>query len=263
MISHVAEGRSPSRATQLAFIRPKVFTRRNAIERLGARLTQSGYPRLGLLLSMSFAGCVGFLSSAGLLALGIHAPAIRYVLALGIGYGVLLLLLRLWLLQRHDDGQFDLHIDVPGGESFDLVSSQFGGGGGFSGGGSSASFSSTDTATSSSGGGNSILEVAGDADEGVVVIGAVLLVIAVLVGLGATFSVVLNAPALLGEVVLDGAIATAAYRRMRLASTQHWTQGVFKRTWKPLVSILVALLILGIAIPLLVPGGDSIGDLFR
>jgi len=38
---------------------------------------------------------------------------------------------------------------------------------------------------------------------------------------------------------------------------------VFKRTWKPLVSMLIVLLMLGIAIPLLVPGGDSIGDLFR
>lgn len=247
-----------------------VVSRRKVIARLGARLTQSGYPRVGLLLSIIFAACVGFLSSASLLALGMQTPAIRYVLALGIAYGVLLLLLRLWLLRRHDDRQVDFLLDLPAGGSFEFSPSQFGGGGGFSGGGSSASFgmadagvSTADAGVNASDGGSAILEVAGDADEGVVVIGAILLVIAVLVGLGATFSVVFNAPVLLAEVVLDGAIATAAYRRMRLAPTQHWAEGVFKRTWKPLVSMLIILLMLGIAIPLIVPGGDSIGDLFR
>ena len=247
----------------MASIRPSVASRRQAISRLGARLTRSGYPRLGLLLSIAFAACVGFLSSAGMLALGLHAPAIRYVLALGIAYGMLLLLLRFWLLRRRDDRQFDFHVDMPGGGSLEFTPSQFGGGGGFSGGGSSASFGTADTAASPSGSGSSFLEVAGDADEGVVVIGAILLALAVLVGLGAAYSVVANAPALLAEVMLDGTIATAAYRRMRLSSPQHWAQGVFKRTWKPLVSMLIVLLMLGIAIPLLVPGGDSIGDLFR
>ncbi len=242
---------------------PISASRRTAISRLGARLTRSGYPRLGLLLCIAFAGCAGFLTSAGLLALGVHSPAIRYVLALGLAYGLLLLLLRLWLSRRDDDPQFDALLDLPGVGSSNVDASPFGGGAGFSGGGSSASFGTADTATSSSGEGGSVLEAVGDADEGVVVVGAILLVVAVIIGLGATFSIVVNAPVLLAEVMLDGAIATATYRRMRLSSTQHWTHGVFRRTWKPLVSLLIVLLVLGVAIPLLVPGGDSIGDLFR
>lgn len=238
-------------------------SRRKVIARLGARISSSGYPRLGLLLSITFAASVGFLSSAGMLALGVQAPAVRYVLALGFAYVTLLFLLRVWLLRRGDDRHWDLPLDVPGGGSFEATPAPFSGGGGFSGGGSSSSFGTADAAASKSGGGGGILDVAGDADEGVVVIGAILLAIAVLVGLGATYSVVANAPVLLAEVVLDGAIATATYRRMSLSSPQHWVQGVFKRTWKPLVSMLVVLLMLGIAIPLLVPGGDSIGDLFR
>ena len=70
------------------------------------------------------------------------------------------------------------------------------------------------------------LGAAGDADEGAVVLVPLVIAGAVLIGLGATVSVLYNAPALLAEVMLDGAIAAAVYRRIRTRSAEHWSYGV-------------------------------------
>ena len=59
------------------------------------------------------------------------------------------------------------------------------------------------------------------------------------------------------------AIATAVYRRVRRYDVDHWTSGVIRRTAKPMITVLVTLILLGIAIPLIVPGADQVGDLYR
>ncbi len=85
----------------------------------------------------------------------------------------------------------------------------------------------------------------------------------VIIGSIGAGAVLTGAPGLLAEVLLDGLIAGTAYRRMRDIDRRHWLDGVFQRTWKPMAGIVGALLLLGIALPLLRPGADSIGDLFR
>ncbi|MBK7908009.1 MAG: hypothetical protein IPJ78_15805 [Gemmatimonadetes bacterium] len=242
-------------------------------------MSRAEYPRTVMLGLVSVASSVGFLLTAGMRHVGITAPGVRYPLAALGGYIAFFVLIRMWLAWRRGEDGWDIQPD--GTAPYDLLSSgvepmpmpmpTFGGGGGFGGGGSSASFGAPGDASALVGHAAEVkasvaetaLGAVGEADEGVVLLVPLVIAGAVLVGLGASVSVLYEAPALFAEVLLDGAIATAVYRRLRLRSTEHWSSGVMRRTWKPMLAIFVALLGLGIAIPFLVPGADSIGDLLR
>ncbi|MGH2625169.1 MAG: hypothetical protein ACRDHY_00785 [Anaerolineales bacterium] len=193
--------------------------------------------------------------------------ALRYPVAAIGGYLAFLLGLRLWLLWIERDrgrrGRSFLEGLDPG--TPDLTPSSvdpdvFGGGGGFSGGGAGGELAPGDGFDGSPV--PDLADVGLDVDEGVVflipLLGAVLLI----VGLVSVLGVVWNAPALLAEVLLDGAITTVAYRQLRDVPAEDWFAGVWRRTWKPMVAIVVLLTGLGWAAQRLVPGADSIGDFF-
>lgn len=219
------------------------------------------------------AGLTGFITSASLLTAGMSAPWLRYPLAAAAGYVAFLGGLRAWLAlrQRRFDGDADLSVlDLLGPDadaSSPVGAGGFGGGGGFSGGGGSAVLDAAEAGAAGAEAKSSILagglEAAADADEGAVVIVPLVLGAAAVVGVLASFAVLYNAPVLFAEVLLDSAIAAVAYRRLRRHSSAHWTAGVLRRTWKPMLAIGTVLVALGVAIPWLVPGADSIGDLFR
>lgn len=238
-------------------------------------MSRAEYPRTVMLGLVSVASSVGFLLTAGMLHVGITAPGVRYPLAAFGGYVAFFILIRMWLAWRRGEDGWDIQPD--GTAPYDLSSGgvdptpTFGGGGGFGGGGSSASFGAPGDTSALVGHAAEVkasvaetaLGAVGEADEGIVVLVPLVIAGALIVGLGASVSVLYEAPALFAEVLLDGAIATAVYGRLRLRSTEHWSSGVMRRTWKPMLAITVALLGLGIAIPFLVPGADSIGDLLR
>lgn len=218
------------------------------------------------------AGLTGFITSASLLTAGMSAPWLRYPLAAAAGYVAFLGGLRAWLAlrQRRFDGDADLSVlDLLGADadaSSPVGAGGFGGGGGFSGGGGSAAVDAADAAAGAEAKSSMLaggLEAAADADEGAVVIVPLVLGAAAVVGVLASFAVLYNAPVLFAEVLLDSAIAAVAYGRLRRHSSAHWTAGVLRRTWKPMLAIGAVLVALGVAIPWLVPGADSIGDLFR
>jgi hypothetical protein len=105
--------------------------------------------------------------------------------------------------------------------------------------------------------------MAADADDGAIVLAPLLLALVVIVGIVASVSVIWQAPMLLAEVLVDGTVAAFVYRRIKARPVTHWTSSVWRRTWKPALAITVSLTVLGALIPWLVPGADSIGDLFR
>jgi len=220
-----------------------------------------------MLAFVAIAGTAGFVASAAMLAYGMTAPAARYPLAVAAGYVAFLAMIRLWLAFRRRELSGDVDVSV-----LELIPStspppfSFGGGGGFSGGGSSAAIPA-DAGAAVVEAKSSLLKgslsVAAEADEGAIVAIPIVVGIAILVGLLASGAVLYNAPVLFAEVLLDSAIATVAYRRLRQHQTVHWSSGVVRWTWKPMLAITLALLALGVAIPMLKPGADSIGDLFR
>jgi hypothetical protein len=242
--------------------------RKHLVERIAGELDNRAYPRLTMLAVVAAAGGAGFFSSVALLRMGLGAPMLRYPLAAAIGYLAFLGMVRLWLAWRQR--QFSAHVDLPGldtGLPDAEHALEFGGGDGLAGDGSGASFGTADAAapaveakSSLLGGG---LGAVADADEGAIILVPIAVGVAIAVGLIASGAVLYNAPVLLAEVLLDSAIATVAYRRLRNRSTVHWSTGVLRRTWKPMAAIALALVALGAVISAVRPGADSIGDLLR
>lgn len=89
-----------------------------------------------------------------------------------------------------------------------------------------------------------------------------LAIAAIVAGLVACASVIWSAPNMLAELLVDGAIAGAAYNRLR-ASSGDWTFGIVRRTWLPAAAIIVTFVMLGVAGHHFKPEADSIGDFFR
>lgn len=234
------------------------------------------WPRAQMTLLVSLTGGSGLLASFLMLHAGVDRMALRYPLALGVAYGVFLLLLWAWLRTRADDWtdvpDASLDLPTPSGRGTPPWSS--GGGGDFGGGGASASFDApvpaqgfsqgaTPSCTADKGlsdglgeGFNSLGDVA-DADELVVP----LLVIALAAGLLlSSFYVVYSAPTLFAELLLDGALSASLYRRLRGIERRHWVATALRRTALPFVLTALLLATVGWGLQTAVPGARSVGD---
>lgn len=235
-----------------------------------------------MLLVVSGAAAVGFLSSVVMLWMGLRYMPVRYALASLAGYGVFLTLMNRWLGHHSRsallDGVTDVAspLDLPGGllrggsRMADRATDGLFRGGRSGGGGASASFDSVGApppvnpaplmmSSSTSKGSSKGFSLDLDDADGVLPIVAV---IAIIAGLVACASVVWQAPQMLTELLADGAAAGAAYQGLR-ASRADWTLGVVRRTWLPATAIIVTFVLLGVAGHYLKPGADSIGDFFR
>lgn len=235
-----------------------------------------------MLMIVSGDGATALLTSALMLGAGVRYMPVRSAIASLLGYAVFVWLVRGWLAarDRREPGQQLLAdsvdavdvlnvSDLPGlllrtaareapGDIFQ---------GGRSGGaGASALFGDGTShvpamvvhpVSSELGVG---LSWATDLDDDGLKLLPLFAVAAIAVGLFAAGSVVWAAPQLLAEILVDGAIAGGAYRKLRRGN---WAGGVVRRTWKPLLAILVAFVLLGVAGHYANPGADSIGDLFR
>lgn len=239
------------------------------VHRLADRLQQRHHPRLALSAILGGAGGVGFLTSFALLRLGVASMPVRYALAAAAGYLAFLALVRLWAgwyAERQDaaadltDVLAETAIDTAS-LSYDAVPSTFGGGGGMAGGGAGRGFD-TDAGVATVDVADGAASLA-DTDEGALIVVPILIGAVVVAGLAGTVTVLVGAPALLAEVILDAFVATAVYRRLRRLEPQHWTTGILRRTWKPMLAITIVLIAAAAVAQRLVPAAQSIGDLWR
>jgi hypothetical protein len=236
------------------------------------RLTHRTAPRLELLLIVSLAGVAAFLTSMWGLRLGLHSMAWRYALAVAVGYGTFLLLIRIWIAwqRRRPDARgasdaldvvSDSGIDIPHSSSIvgDEVplfeAGRSGGGGGGASFGPHASATRVHTAAGEVTGGIDL-----DWDELWPLAIAVACVVA---GMVAMANVIYTAPVLLAEVGLDAAIMSAVYRRLRREDASHWALTVLRRTWLPALALLVFAVIGGYALQQIAPEARSIGGVMR
>lgn len=229
------------------------------VHKVREELERDGYPRLQMSPIVALTGGAGFGFSYGLLQGGVHAMALRYPLALGLAYLVFLLLIWLWLRTSASDW-VDGNLDVPSGswspDNGDGVSS--GQGGDFGGGGASGSFDGPSFGGSSDSTGRALgsLDIDGG-DE----LAIPLAVIALVVGMAlASLYVVYVAPALLAEVMVDGAISYALYRRLRHHERRHWISAVARHTVWPFLITAVFLAGMGWGMAKYAPGALSIGQ---
>jgi len=219
----------------------RVPTRERLIERAKARMAA---PRVQMMLLLSAAGGAGFLASYGMLRLGLDQMALRYPLAVGMAYLVFFLLLRLWLALQ-EDPDFDLVVDAA---DAGMEGMSFG----------SSSPSSPALAAQSSG---PDLDIgAPDLDEGIFLI--VLAAVAAVV-LGAAFYVIYLAPLLLAEVLVDGVLLVAFYKRLKGPEPEHWALCAVRRTWIPAIIVAVTFFFAGVIFQSLAPDARSIGGVWK
>jgi hypothetical protein len=231
------------------------------VHRVREELERDGYPRLQMGLIVALTGGAGFGFSYALLQMGWHNMALRYPLSLGLAYLFFFFLIWLWLRTTATDwvdGGVDLS-DVPRGLGGDGGQISSGGGGDFGGGGASGSFDSFSLNDVS----NPVRDALGSVDIGLDAdeLAIPLALIALIAGIAfASLYVVYVAPAMLAEVLVDGAISYALYRRLRHQERRHWLSGVFRHTVWPFVVTGVFLAGAGWGMAVFAPGAQSIGQ---
>jgi hypothetical protein len=243
---------------------PHFTTRAHAIRRVEAHLRSSSFPRLQMMLLVSLTGGMGLLASYTLLHVGLDSMALRYPLALAVAYLFFLGLLWLWLRTKADD-----YLDVPDLSGISLPSPSSavdhfssGAGGDFGGGGASASFDAPATGMSEASDGpmKVVGEAAasvGDADELAIPLVVILLAIGLAV---ASLYVVYIAPVLFAEVLVDGALSYALFKRLRAEDRPMWISSAVRHTWLPFAITAVFLMAVGAAMSAYAPGAKSIGQ---
>jgi len=217
-------------------------------------------PRIHVTVILTLTALAGFLTSVVLLHSGMSWMWLRYPLAISLAYGVFLLLLWLWLrLQRGipDIELVDIHLGDLDLSSYTSTSSghstNFGGGGNFSGGGAGGSWGRS---TSASGSGSSSHGFFPDLDleEGWLIVLAILALLGALI---ATLYVVYIAPALLAEILVDGALVAGLYKRVKHSRERHWLRGAVRQTVLPAVLVILFFTVAGVALQKAVPGAQT------
>jgi hypothetical protein len=241
---------------------PRPLTRAMAVATMRARLLREGFPRIQMFILVTLTGFAGFGASAGLLAAGIDAMALRYMLAVGVAYIVFLLLLWLWLRTSAAD-----YIDLPssGGSGSDAAacrtsgsSEDFAGaGGGFDGGGASANvdFGAGDSSIQTLAEGP--LEVIGQADEAAIPLAVLLLALGIVLS---SLFVVWSAPILFAEILVDALLAAGLYRRLRILNPRHWMVAALRHTVIPFILTTLVLGGAGWGMQAYAPEARSLGD---
>lgn len=233
------------------------LTRALAVERMRARLLRDGFPRLQMLMLVSLTGLAGFAASAAMLAAGLEAMALRYVLAMGAAYIAFLLLLWLWLRTSASD-----YVDMPtpsGGADGDMADAGFAGGGGtFDGGGASANvdFDASDAVCAV----ETPVDVISSADEGTIPLAVILLALGIVLS---SLFVIWSAPILFAEILVDALLAAGLYRRLRVLDRQHWMVAALKRTLVPFILTTLVVGAAGWAMQSYAPEATSLGEVLQ
>ena len=244
--------------------RPLHFTRSHAILRIKRRLEQDAFPRIQMSLIVGLTGAAGLLFSFLMLDAGITSMALRYPLALLLAYGVFLFLLWLWLRTKAED-----YVDIPDfsgsmpSGSGNASSAFEGSGGNFGGGGASGSFDGPPSFTPVESDSSPLAEAAG-AMDGADELAIPLIAVAFALGLAlASLYVVYAAPMLFAELLVDGALSYALYRRIKTADSPHWLESAVRRTALPFLLTGCFVAIAGVAMAAYAPGAHSIGQVIE
>lgn len=240
--------------------RLRFASRADAVANLRAQLERGSWPRVQMILLVLLTAGAGFLASFLLLAMGLDAMGVRYLLACLAAYACFLCLLGAWIRWQRGERDVDPGVDLPdpGGDAPTPGGGWGPGGGASGGGGASARFdapaSSLSSAPAADAGGIDL--DLGDGDAAIPVLLA-LLVLGVLLS---SLFVVWTAPALFAELLLDGVLAAGLYRRLHGIDTRHWLETALRKTAWPFVLTAAALTAAGFWLQSLAPQAASIGD---
>lgn len=234
----------------------------SAADRLRRYLLRHGAARFQMTVIAAATGLTGFIASVLLLSFGVESMPIRYAVAVIVAYAVFLFLVRLWISRQRSRLELDALDVIDPGFAPDIIGAgrdapQVGGGGEFGGGGAGGSWDSPDIDT---GGGSWVVDAAAssaDAEEGVVVVLPLVLLVG---GLLAACSALYAAPLLIAEVLIDVALVSGLYRRLHKMEPKSWLKVAVRRTWLPVLVVLLCVVVGGYLLQSAFPQADSIGD---
>jgi hypothetical protein len=206
--------------------------------------------------------------------MGSDSLALRYLVTLGVGYLVYLLVLRSWAaaLINRSSSHIDFGGDIPSPGSWPDVPGEVlqdgnpvrsGGGGDFGGGGASGDYSGA----SSNGDGvvgelaSGAMEAAAGADEGAVVVIPVVAIFligcALVFGAGSLLLLYFGWEALL-SVAVELAFSYVSARTAVRVVREGWLSAAVRLTWKPLLGALFCAVLLGATIDYFIPAAHSL-----
>lgn len=253
--------------TKIKFKSPKL-QRESELKKFREKINRDSYPRLEMMMLVSFTGMAGFLTSYWLLHFGIATIWLRYLFSIGAAYIVFIALLGAWLAWKTNRSNMDMEaLDIipdigfpmPNGNT-NAGSTVFKGGcGSFDGGGASGDYSS---GSDSSGVIGEALGSVAQAEEGaipLIVIGA--LIMGLLSIFIVTFSLVASAPILFSELLVDGMLSASLYRRLKGIDSHHWLESAIKRTFWSFFFVALTFVIVGWTMEHFVPSAHSLGDI--
>jgi hypothetical protein len=272
----------------------KDLIKRAALKRrLAERIRKSYFVRFHMVLILSATVVSGVVCSKLLSLLSVTRMPLRYGIAIIFSYLLFFLFVKLWLLYIGIGRHARSNKDKGGGGSGwgDLIPSFRGsgsgsgaprftgfGGGASGGGGSGGAFangtpevampvgvgSNPGVATGGGGGVGNVLEgVADIADEGVLKLLAIVLLVALV------FSVVVVgvyliwcAPAILSDAAFHVLLVAGLSHRVRRVKESGWEISIFKATWWGVLLILLTAIAFGIVAQLYNPAAVTVRDLF-
>lgn len=227
-----------------------VHYRKQLIERVRRRLERKSSPRFQMTLMVLATACAGFLCSFVLLQFGWRRMWLRYSVSVAAAYGVFIGLIYLWIQATRlrvrpitDPNPLDL---------LDPLTRA-----------SASSFShepAPSTGPTSQPSGILDFDLSLDGDGLVVVI---VMLLTVGVAVIASIYVITQAPTLLAEVFVDGALSVGLYRRLRSIEHRHWLDSAMSRTWIPFFWVLVFFVIAGVVMHSYAPEAVSIGGVWQ
>lgn len=252
-----------------------------SLESLKLYLEQQDYPRLQMTLMVMGTALAGMLASWVLMRMGIVHMGWRYGCSVACSYLAFLGLLRIWL---HFEGR-RLQVDmgfVDAEDVVDLVDEasdielpSFRGSGGSSAAPGSGFVNSPQApmllpqpvpmdaqpVVSGGGGGSGSFDLSLDGDEAVVVI---LVAAAVAGALLAACWIIYQAPTILADVALNGALSAGLYKRLKKAEESgNWTFSAFKRTALPFTLVGILFAVAGHYMQSYAPEARSVGGVWQ
>lgn len=220
-----------SRATRLT-------PRARHLDALRAWLETHSWPRVQMALLVALTAVAGLAASLTLRPLGITAMWLRYPLAVLVAWLVFLGLLWVWLRFQSEDIAEDV-AEHAVDQTFAV----------------SEAAVERSTAELDTGGGD------GDIDAGELTV-VIVIALALLAGAFMVLNMVWAAPAFLAEILLDFALASGLWRRLKPAPGQDWLATAISRTTMPFLSLAVLLGLVGALLAAWVPGATSLGEVW-
>ncbi len=251
------------------------------------RFVINTFTRVHMFLILLVTILAGVVFSKLLMIGGLENMMVRFFVVLILAYLSFFLLMRLWLSyltqpyrrKRSEDPLIDA-VDA-GSVFFDGASSagspaylgeggEFGGGGasgGWETGGTKIDMPLADAASGSSGSVGSVTgDTAGDAvsglaDEGVLWLIPLALLLAVVLGGG--IYLIYEAPVIISEAAFELVLATTIAKKAKQIDKPDWIGSVFRATWPALLVTLVVTIVAGWALTAYCPEASKIRDVFQ